>query len=158
MKKNLFSLILFLGAIATSLSYFPVWAQNDPLESYRWQHRLLLVFAPKVNDPRLTEFKQAISTVQCEFNDRDLLLGVFANDTLSRIGKRDLTSYDVAALRSSYGIKSNDFAVILIGKDGMRKSHLSEVPEMKKIFEQIDAMPMRQEEISNSTNSCLSNP
>ncbi len=154
MKKPLFSLILGLGAIAFSLSPLSVSAESNPLDSYRWQNRLLLVFAPKVDDTRLTSFQQAIAKVQCEFNQRDLLVGVFTNDSRSRIGERNLSSYDVAALRSSYGIKSHEFAVILIGKDGMPKSHLSDVPEMEQIFGRIDAMPMRQEEMSNRSNSC----
>ncbi|HAC61955.1 MAG TPA: hypothetical protein DCF68_00075 [Cyanothece sp. UBA12306] len=129
MSKKFLALILFLGIIGASVSYIPVAAQNDPLESYRWQNRLLLVFVPKVNDARLVNIKQALTQVECEFKDRDLLLGVFTTDARSRIGKQDISAYDVAALRAKYGIKTNQFAVILIGKDGQPKSSLSEVPE-----------------------------
>ena len=113
-------------------------------------------FVPKVSDTRLASIKHTLAEVECEFKDRDLLLGVFATDARSRIGKRDISAYDVAKLRAKYGIKSNQFAVILIGKDGKPKSELSEVPEIEQIFGQIDSMPMRQEEMSNRPNSCQS--
>lgn len=154
MYKKLLALILSVGVMGGSMSYIPVAAINEPLESYRWQNRLLLVFVPKVSDARLASIKQTLAEVECEFKDRDLLLGVFATDARSRIGERDVSAYDVAQLRASYGIKSNQFAVILVGKDGQPKSSLSEVPEIEQIFGQIDSMPMRQQEMSSNPNSC----
>lgn len=143
--------MLFLGVI---LSQKPLIAQNNPLASYRWQNRLLLVFVPRVEDQRLTAIKQTLKEVECEFKDRDLLLGVFTSNAPSRIGNALISSYDEAQLRSKYGIKYNQFAVILIGKDGQPKTELSEVPEIERIFGQIDNMPMRQQEMSNRPNSC----
>lgn len=152
--KKLLALMLSLGTMGVSWSYIPAMAQNNPLESYRWQNRLLLVFVPKVNDARLVSIQQTHSSVECEFKDRDLLLGVFANDARSRIGEQSLSAYDVAALRAKYGISSNQFAVILIGKDGRPKSQLSEVPEIEQIFGRIDSMPMRQQEMSQNPSPC----
>ncbi len=158
MYKQLLALILSVGTMGVSLFYNPVivMAQNNPLESYRWENRLLLVFIPKVDDARLNSIKQAINSVDCEFKDRDLLLGIFASDAPGRIGERNISAYDVAVLRAKYEIKSNQFAVILIGKDGQPKSELSEVPEIEQIFERIDSMPMRQQEMSENSNLCQS--
>ncbi|MEL4894642.1 DUF4174 domain-containing protein [Crocosphaera sp. Alani8] len=152
-KKPL-ALMLSLGTIGIAMSLKSVLAQNNPLESYRWQNRLLLVFVPKVNDARLASIQQTQSSLECEFKDRDLLLGIFANDARSRIGERSLSPYDVAALRAKYGIQSHQFAVILVGKDGQPKSELSEVPEIEQIFGKIDSMPMRQEEMSKNPSPC----
>ncbi len=143
--------MLFLGVI---LIQKPLIAENSTLASYRWQNRLLLVFVPKVEDQRLTTIQQTLKEVECEFKDRDLLLGICTSNAPSRIGNDLISSYDEAQLRSKYGIKYNQFAVILIGKDGQPKTELSEVPEIERIFGQIDNMPMRQQEMSNRTNSC----
>lgn len=151
MYKKLLSLILFMGVI---VSQRPLIAENNPLASYRWQNRLLLVFVPKVEDQRLTAMQQTLKQLECEFKDRDLLLGVFTSNAPSRIGNDLISSYDEAQLRSKYGIKYNQFAVVLIGKDGQLKTELSEVPEIERIFGQIDNMPMRQQEMSNRPNSC----
>ncbi|MGB5595596.1 MAG: DUF4174 domain-containing protein [Crocosphaera sp.] len=154
MYRKLLSLILLLGLMGANT---PIFAQNNPLASYRWQNRLLLVFVPQVNDARLTEIRQTLTEVECEFKDRDLLLGVFTSNAPSRIGNESISSYDEAQLRAKYGIKYNQFAVILIGKDGYPKTQLSEVPEIEKIFGRIDNMPMRQQEISNRSNVCRNN-
>ncbi|MGK7958097.1 MAG: DUF4174 domain-containing protein [Crocosphaera sp.] len=152
--KKVLALILSLGTVGVSLSSIPVMAQNNPLESYRWQNRLLLVFVPKIKDDRFVSIQQLQSSLECEFQDRDLLLGVFALDAPSRIGNESISAYDVAALRAKYGISSHQFAVILIGKDGQPKSELSEVPEIEQIFGRIDSMPMRQQEMSQNPDFC----
>ncbi|EAZ90523.1 DUF4174 domain-containing protein [Crocosphaera chwakensis] len=149
--QKLLSIILFLGITAVSNV---AMAQNNPLEAYRWHNRLLLVFVPQIEDERLTKIQQTLNQVECEFQERDLLLGVFTSNAPSRIGNDSISSYQEAQLRAKYGIKSNQFAVILIGKDGQSKNQLSEVPEIERIFGQIDNMPMRQQEISNRSNSC----
>ncbi|MEM8777455.1 MAG: DUF4174 domain-containing protein [Cyanobacteria bacterium P01_G01_bin.49] len=157
MSKQLVVLIL-LAMISFSSAFgyhqFQAIAQNNPLAPYRWQNRLLLVFIPKVSDSRLATIEQTITEVECEFQDRDLLLGVFATDAPSFIGTEKIAAYDVAALRAKYGIKSHEFALILVGKDGQPKSQLSSVPEIEQIFGRIDTMPMRQQEMANRPNAC----
>ncbi|MDJ0661090.1 MAG: DUF4174 domain-containing protein [Crocosphaera sp.] len=151
MYQKLLSIMLFLGITGT---HTPVFAQTNPLASYRWQNRLLLVFVPEVEDERLTSVQQTFNQVECEFQDRDLLLGVLTRNATSRIGDDLISSYDEAQLRAKYGVKYNQFAVILIGKDGQPKRQLSDVPEIEKIFGQIDTMPMRQQEMANRPNAC----
>ncbi|MDJ0598818.1 MAG: DUF4174 domain-containing protein [Crocosphaera sp.] len=151
MYSKLLSLLLFLGLIGT---YNPVVAETTPLASYRWQNRLLLVFVPQVEDERLTSLQQTLNQVECEFQDRDLLLGVLTSNAPSRIGNDLISAYDEAQLRAKYGVKHNQFAVILIGKDGQPKRQLSDVPAIEQIFGQIDNMPMRQQEMANRPNAC----
>ena len=159
MFKQLLTLILtaimsFSGALLSH--QLPMVAQNNPLAPYLWQNRLLLVFIPQVSDARLAVMEQTLASVECEFQDRDLLLGVFATDAPGRIGAEKISADNVAALRSKYGIKSHQFAVILVGKDGQPKSTLSQVPEIEQIFALIDTMPMRQQEMINRPHSCNS--
>ncbi len=151
MYQKLLSILLFLGL---TIPHLPAMAQNNPLASYRWQNRLLLVFVPQVEDERLTTIQNTLNQVECEFKERDLLLGVFTSNAVSRIGNDSISSYQEAQLRAKYGIKSNQFAVILIGKDGQPKNQLSQVPEIERIFGQIDQMPMRQREMANRQTSC----
>lgn len=152
MYKKLLTLILVLGLMGSQK--VSVIAQNNPLAAYRWQNRLLLVFVPKVNDERLVSIQQEFAQVECKFQERDLLLGVLTTDAPSYIGIETISAYDGAELRAKYGIKSTQFAVILIGKDGQPKSKLSEDPDFEQIFGQIDSMPMRQEEMANNPKIC----
>ena len=91
MYQKLLSAILFLGITGTNI---PMVAETNPLAPYRWQNRLLLVFVPEVEDERLTSVQQTFNQVECEFQDRDLLLGVLTRNAPSRIGDDLISSYD----------------------------------------------------------------
>jgi Domain of unknown function (DUF4174) len=52
-----------------------------------------------------------------------------------------------AKLRQKFNINDNDFRLILVGKDGGAKRQDSEVVQATTIFREIDAMPMRQQEM-----------
>ena len=54
---------------------------------------------------------------------------------------------DASALRARFEVPSDGFAVILVGKDGLEKLRGTAPIEMAKIFETIDAMPMRRQEM-----------
>lgn len=151
MYQKLLSIILFLGITGNHLS---AMAENNPLAPYRWQNRLLLVFVPDIEDERLTAMKRTFNQVECKVQDRDLLLGVFTRNAPSRIGNHLISAYDQVELRAKYRVKYNQFAVILVGKDGQAKRQLSDVPEMENIFGQIDTMPMRQQEMANRPHAC----
>lgn len=50
-------------------------------------------------------------------------------------------------LRQQFGITTEDFAVILVGKDGTEKQRSQTLIDPATIFSAIDAMPMRQQEM-----------
>ncbi len=53
----------------------------------------------------------------------------------------------VANLRSRFGVDKDNFRVILVGKDGSVKRQEATPVQATAIFDQIDAMPMRQQEM-----------
>ena len=52
-------------------------------------------------------------------------------------------------------VKKSDFRVLLIGLDGGKKLDQTKMLSVKKLFNIIDSMPMRQAEIQKKTNSKL---
>lgn len=50
-------------------------------------------------------------------------------------------------LRNRFGVDKENFQVILVGKDGGVKRSDTKPVQAAAIFEQIDAMPMRQQEM-----------
>ena len=56
-------------------------------------------------------------------------------------------------LAKRYHVKSGQFTVLLIGRDGGEKYRTHEPVTTKKLFGIIDAMPMRQSEIRNKKGS-----
>ena len=117
------------------------------LKSYQWKNRLLLVFAPSENSPAYQKQMQLFQTQQADFSERDLLLVEILTEGTSRASGKVIDEADVTKVRSRFQVSPQDFRVILVGKDGTVKRKDSKPVEAKVIFNEIDAMPMRQQEM-----------
>ncbi|MBE9107724.1 DUF4174 domain-containing protein [Nostoc cf. edaphicum LEGE 07299] len=117
------------------------------LNSQKWQNRVLLLFAPSVNNHSYQQQMQLFNQQQNDFKDRDLvLIQVLATDKSYANGQLIDESY-AANLRNRFGVDKENFRIILIGKDGGVKRQETTPVQATAIFEQIDAMPMRQQEM-----------
>lgn len=117
------------------------------LGAYQWQHRLLLVFAPTVEDTAYETQIALFAADSAALADRDLLLGHIFADGSSRIGEQVLTTADAKRLRQRFEVTPNQFAAILVGKDGTEKRRDEAPVKPDVIYAEIDAMPMRQREM-----------
>jgi hypothetical protein len=66
---------------------------------------------------------------------------------LSRVGEKPLAPENTEKLRRRFEVKSGPFKVVLIGKDGGVKMVREDRADLQEIFDRIDSMPMRQQEI-----------
>ena len=133
-------------------------AQTDPWDPLRRLRRIarpLVVFAPEAGDERLREQRAAISAVYPDFAERDQVLIVVAGENGDVTGPPRLAAQvpevldprAVAALRKRFGVAGDEFAVILVGKDGGEKLRETEPLSTEALFGTIDAMPMRRREM-----------
>ena len=130
---------------ASLLALVPGRARANPLAALRWRRRPLVVIAPEGTDARLARQRALIEAARDAFAERDQSLVVVAGDTLSVDG----AAWDgAAALRARFGVGTDDFAVILVGKDGGEKARWREPVDPREVFARIDAMPMRRREMS----------
>jgi hypothetical protein len=138
-------------AVMTSLiAGFGSLAQADsPLDTYRWQNRILLVFAPSNDDGRLAATRNLAREHSRGFDDRHMIT-VIALTEGEALDGQPLSRIQTDSLREQYGIGPSDFAVFLIGKDGGVKLRLERPPRATELFELIDSMPMRQQEMRTS--------
>ncbi len=120
-------------------------AQID-FSNYKWQNRLLLIFAPSPEYEEARAQQRLFEGQEAELRDRDLLVAYLFQEE-GRIEDEMLSAEDVTSLRERYGVAEDDFIVLLIGKDGTAKERLEEPVEPADLFETIDAMPMRQREM-----------
>jgi hypothetical protein len=134
------SLITGFGSLAQA---------DSPLDPYRWQNRVLLVFAPSDNDGRLSATRKLAREHSRGFEDRHLITVVALTEGEAPEGQ-PLGRIQTDSLREQYGIGPPDFAVFLIGKDGGVKLRLERPPRAAELFELIDSMPMRQQEMRAS--------
>ena len=138
-------LLFCMGVVMTVIA--DSVAEGPSLEAYRWQNRLLLVFAPAEDDPRLAR-QMALSRAYGDgLAERDLLLMEIIGSKKMRIEGHAGSLADAKALRDRHNVADDAFAVILIGKDGgvkLRKPLPWDVRELSRV---IDKMPLRQQEI-----------
>ena len=129
--ENIFFGILLLSFMAIMI---PIEIQGIELNQYLWKNRIILTFADDQDHPDLIRLKVEMNENECEILNRDLLHFHFSNDHY--FGK--LTTTNDQSLR-----------ILLIGKDGGIKYESSRSVSILLLFELIDSMPMRQDEMQH---------
>lgn len=131
------ALLLLLFSLCAQSSKQPMLAN---LSSLQWQNRIIVV-------NEVADAEQAVSLLEhnaAGVTDRDLIWLVFD-------GSETMTNYSgpiapelKANTQETYRIKPGQ--VILVGKDGGVKDRLDQV-DLEALFADIDAMPMRRNEM-----------
>jgi hypothetical protein len=114
------------------------------LDLYRWKSRLLVISAPNAKDDRLIEQIADLAAHGSEIGERDLMIVKVIGD---RVEASDGALLPASAVRAATGLAPGRFGVALIGKDGGEKFKRDRPVTAAMLFETIDAMPMRQNEM-----------
>lgn len=128
--------------------------QINPLAEYRWQNRLLLIFAGDSADPDVGKTRMALEASACELADRDMVIGWILERAESRIAAAGIDPTTAEALRSHLGVSGDGFAAVLVGKDGGVKARYDRAPRLGEVFSLIDGMPMRRAEQRQRGRDC----
>ncbi|NJL77350.1 MAG: DUF4174 domain-containing protein [Saprospiraceae bacterium] len=81
--------------------------------------------------------------------ERDLITYIVLKDNTFQDKKSIFSPKVTQELRDQYQIGVEEFAVILIGKDGGEKLRTDEVLSLNSLCQTIDVMPMRRAEMNN---------
>lgn len=137
------------AARGVSKQQVSVKAKNlmQSLDSYQWKNRLLLVFAPSENNGEYQQQMQLLQGQKADFAERNLLTIELLTE-----GTNSVDAQEVAKIRERFNVSPQEFRVILVGKDGTAKRREQSPISAQSIFETIDAMPMRQQEMRRSSN------
>ncbi|MBW2491284.1 MAG: DUF4174 domain-containing protein, partial [Deltaproteobacteria bacterium] len=117
------------------------------LSQFQWKNRLLLIFAPDENDSLFKKLQSEIIAQEAEVKDRDLIIFELFGLGSSRMNRALLDQSKVDSIRRHFSVPQRSFRVILIGKDGGIKLKRNDQIDLETIFELIDSMPMRNDEI-----------
>jgi hypothetical protein len=104
------------------------------LTQYLWKNRIILVFTPAASDARFQAQTELFEARKTDLDERNIL--VFA-----------VVGADEPKMRSHFRVSKDDFAVILIGKDGNEKHRWAGVAPIEQIDHRVDRMPMRRSEM-----------
>ena len=127
--ENIFSGILLLSFMAIMI---PIEIQGIELNQYLWKNRIILTYAEDEQNPDLIKLKAEMKENDCEILNRDLLRFHFSNER--KTGNHTTTN-------------DQSFRILLIGKDGGIKYESNQYVSLIQLFELIDSMPMRQDEM-----------
>ena len=125
------------------------------LGQYQWRHRLLFLIASDSEDPGIATQRQWMQRRWEALLDRDIIVfQLFSDEGL--VGDRALPAQAVRQLRQQLEVAASDRLVVLIGKDGGIKRRAALDTDLRDILLQIDAMPMRRDEIKTKTEAGVS--
>ena len=111
------------------------------LDAQRGRRRVVLVFAPSVEDARLRYQVSELHRLTAGPDTRDLVRVTVAGDRVE--GASDTS----AALRERFHVVLGGYRTFLLGKDGHRALTSSSPIPAEEIARTIDAMPMRRDEV-----------
>lgn len=108
-------------------------ADEHILDEYQWLARPLVVFADSPHDPRFIEQMALIAERPLDLFERDVIV---------------ITDTDPAArspIREE--LRPRGFALVLIGKDGLKYLRKPAPWDVRELTRSIDKMPIRQQEL-----------
>lgn len=132
--------------VALGLAAAPAVGAVD-LAPYRWENRLLVLAAPGPDEAALASQREILARRVDAVADRDLVVIELYGRGGGLLGERLLTEAEAAGLRQRLRLAADDRTLLLIGKDGGIKRRAPLDTELRAVFEQIDAMPMRRDEM-----------
>ncbi len=144
------SLVGIALAISTSRAQAPAPSGIVTLASLKDRFRVLLIFAPKPDDPQLEIQLRTLNEHAPAASERDLIPIALPYQSPSPT-PTTLSPAEADRLRRSLAIPPADFTVILLGKDGGEKLRSSKPLTIDHLNAIIDAMPMRQDEMRSHT-------
>lgn len=150
MRKTLSTITLFLILKVFFDTIFPCkgsLAMNFDLDAYRWKNRILIIFVPSTVFENQEAQKGLLRNQSAGILDRDLRIVEVLDEESGSDLDISLSGESARNLRKKFGVAADQFQVILIGKDGTVKLRAKTPVSTSALFELIDAMPMRQEEM-----------
>lgn len=138
-----------LWMLVVAVSGIPPAAAGSEIDvsDYRWKHRLLFIFAPSTTDATFLALDKRLARAAIEIEDRDMIIFRIFENSPSRVSDKPLLPGDVEALRRRFGVETGRCTMVLVGKDGGVKLVAHGNTDLQSIFNLIDSMPMRQQEM-----------
>ena len=116
------------------------------LGAFAWEKRQIIVFTPNAEDQRLANFKTIQKEFSEDFAERFLQVWFIEADQQVSLEGKVIKAVNPDSFYKRFGVKANEFRVVLIGYDQGEKLRQS-VFNIDLLLGTIDQMPMRQQEI-----------
>jgi hypothetical protein len=137
-------ILFFLLLLIQSLQLAAEETAISNLKDFQWKNRILLL----ANPPKPPETLESLLKLGPQFAERQLLWFLFSGDKIETNYAGKITGDFGKNIRDEY-FKGNSEQVVLIGKDG-REKYRTVTFSPVEIFQRIDRMPMRKQEMQGS--------
>ena len=117
------------------------------LNKYKWENRVLLLFTPDAKNEEYTKQKTNISANAKGLPERDMVLIDIEGEDTVRVNGEVQTGEHGKQMREQFDIAPSTFTILLLGKDGTEKYRSTTAVPVEDIYNIIDQMPMRQQEM-----------
>ena len=137
MKKMTKIIFRFLISLLVCFFYSAAKADYFNLAKYTWTNRLVILVTDEKDTELERQVREFFANNVCDINDRKLKFFYFNHDkmTMAQLPKK---------IRARRGIW-------LIGYDGLIKDFSEDGQILKRLFQTIDKMPMRQVEMTHGS-------
>lgn len=121
--------------------------QINPVNKHKWKVRVLIVTASSPLNVGYKRQDQLLTKGKKGMKERDLVIYRLYSDHWLDPKINKISEEEAQAIYKNYDIDPDTFSVILIGKDGEVKMRKNDIISTREIFQLIDSMPMRQQEL-----------
>ena len=122
----------------------------NPITKHQWKNRVLIVSASSPTNVGYKRQDQLLTKGKKGMKERDLIIYRLYEDHWLDPENELLPEDQANAIFKEYNIPKGTFSVLLIGKDGGVKMRKVDIVSTREVFQLIDSMPMRQEEMRRS--------
>lgn len=119
----------------------------NPVKKHMWNDRVLIVTATSPTNVGYKRQDQLLTKGKKGMKDRDLVIYRLYDDHWLGPKNEMLSEEEAEWIYRNYEIDKSTFSVLLIGKDGKIKMRKADIISTREIFQLIDNMPMRQQEM-----------
>jgi hypothetical protein len=149
--------LAFALTIIASMTFVPKARAQQTLSGLVDRSRVLLIFAPNGLDGRYGKQLSAFEHHEADLRSRDVVVipvlmdpgPPTASSTLRVLQPPLIQADEQITIRRRFHIQQNEFAVILLGKDGGEKLRSLTPVTLLRLDRTIDAMPGRKDEMKN---------
>lgn len=126
---------------------------GNPVSAHIWKQRVLIVTASSPSNIGYKRQNQLLERGKKGMKERDLVIYRLYSDHWVGPQKNPLSHKEAASIYSTYNIGETTFSVVLIGKDGGVKMRSEDIVSTRELFQLIDSMPMRMQEMQQQKES-----
>ncbi|GAA0733656.1 hypothetical protein GCM10009430_48010 [Aquimarina litoralis] len=137
-----------MKSVILFLLFIPRLSYTQDLTEHRWQDRLIIISADSYQHPKLLEQVNEFQNKTKELADRKLIIYQITPTSYIKGIENNQPTRD-NTLYKKYNSSQESFKFMLIGLDGGRRLQSNKVISAAQIFDQIDQMPMRRQELRN---------